>query len=68
MIDPEVQKWLDRFGLSESYAFTFSELIDIGLSDEDIIAYVNCFEEINPELSEEIALRRMDDILSKYNL
>lgn len=42
------------------------QLIALGVKLEDIIAYMKCHEEVNPELDEAIALRRMKAIADKY--
>jgi len=37
-----------------------------GWSDDDLVAYFKNSEEINPELAEDIAIRRMQVIVDKY--
>lgn len=34
---------------------------------DDAVAYMKCTEELNPSLDEDVALKRMDKISSKYN-
>lgn len=43
-----------------------AELYDDGFSADDAYSYIRCREEINPDLAEEIALKRMKQIRSKY--
>ena len=38
-----------------------------GWSDDDVIAFLRCTEEVSPELPEDVALARMDRIYEKYD-
>ena len=42
-------------------------LFDDRYSLEDTIAYLNCMEEVNPNLDEDTALARMHEIYIKYH-
>lgn len=39
-----------------------------GFTVDDAVAYCQCFEEVNPELSEDVALKRMNVLIDKYKL
>jgi hypothetical protein len=41
-------------------------LLDAGYTTEDAVAYLKNLEEVNPTLPENVALRRMKKISSKY--
>jgi hypothetical protein len=37
------------------------------MSLNDAVRYARCFEEVNPELPEDVALKRMKEISDKYS-
>ena len=39
-----------------------------GFTVDDAVAYCQCFEEVNPELPEEVAFKRMNVLIDKYKL
>jgi hypothetical protein len=46
---------------------TIAQCFSKGLSVQDCKRYVRCTEEYNPRLAEDIALKRMRDIMAPYN-
>lgn len=57
MVDDECLYTILRFIKSAQFC---------GWSDEDIVSFCRCMEEINPQLSENVALERMKAIHNKY--
>lgn len=53
---------------AETFSFTISRQYSRGFSIDDCVAWHLCTEELNPDLSEDTALRRMQALDTKYPL
>lgn len=55
-----------RAGKSEDFESQLKKLYERKFSVAAAVSYVKCWEEINPDLDEETALSRMDEISKRY--
>lgn len=56
----------ERLSAWVSIRYAIHQLYEFEFSIDDAVAYMKCTEEVNPHLSEEIALSRMSQIGNKY--
>lgn len=57
---------MDPFDVGHIRSTIANQLFHRGYTIDDAVAYVTCFEEVQPSLPEEIALARMEKIEAKY--
>lgn len=55
-----------EFEAAEFFRVYANARLEEGWSMNDVVAWLNCMEEFNPELDEKTALARMAAIQSKY--